>query len=347
MIKISIIVPVYNVELYLHECINSIMNQTYNNIEIILVNDGSTDNSSKICDDYEKKDNRIKVIHKNNGGPMEAIIYGISVATGDFIGFVDSDDYIESNMYQTMIEAAISTNSDIVQCDIIHEGESYSRKVLNNAKNILLNKDEIMQELLPQIVNFWKYSPLLMSPSRCNKIFRRELLIDNIKYYDARINYGEDLSMIFSILFDCERVLLLKDCLYHYRVNLNSITTTYKREFSTNNQRLVQCIQKICEQKDNEGYFMSYCNNYYNYLLLQEVINECNSRHNILEKWLNVRKKCKKDFSDASFEQLALEIPSNHTRIVIFLLRKKLYFILVLIYWFYFKIKTINTNDLR
>lgn len=97
---ISVIVPVYNVEKYLHKCINSILNQTYKNLEIILIDDGSTDNSGKICDEYALKDNRIKVIHKENGGLSSARNAGLDICSGDYIGFVDSDDYIAEDMYE-------------------------------------------------------------------------------------------------------------------------------------------------------------------------------------------------------------------------------------------------------
>ena len=115
--QISVIVPIYNVEKYLAKCIDSIINQTLTNIEIILVNDGSTDNSRKIIDKYDKKDSRIKVIHKKNGGQGSARNAGLDIAKGEYIGFVDSDDWIDSNMYENLYNAAISNNADIVVCN--------------------------------------------------------------------------------------------------------------------------------------------------------------------------------------------------------------------------------------
>ena len=100
--RISVVVPVYNVEKYLEKCVNSIVNQTYKNLEIILVDDGATDNSGKLCDELAKIDNRIKVYHKENGGLSDARNYGVERATGDYIGFVDSDDYIDAEMYEKL-----------------------------------------------------------------------------------------------------------------------------------------------------------------------------------------------------------------------------------------------------
>ena len=117
MDTISVIVPVYKVEPYLKQCVDSIINQTYKNLEIILVDDGSTDNCGKICDEYASKDNRIKVLHIENGGPAVARNAGLDIATGKYIGYVDSDDYIEPDMYETLYNAMIKTNAGLVVCN--------------------------------------------------------------------------------------------------------------------------------------------------------------------------------------------------------------------------------------
>ena len=111
---ISVIVPIYNVALYLEKCINSIIHQTYKNIEIILVDDGATDGSGAICDEYKNKDNRIKVIHKNNGGPASARKAGARIASGKYIGFVDGDDWIESEMYEKLLAYVKRDNAQVV-----------------------------------------------------------------------------------------------------------------------------------------------------------------------------------------------------------------------------------------
>ena len=114
--KISVIVPVYNVEQYLERCVDSIINQTYKNLEIILVNDGSTDNSGKLCDELAKRDDRIRVIHKGNGGLSDARNAGIEEAESDLIGFIDSDDYIDEDMYELLIDNLRETNADLSMC---------------------------------------------------------------------------------------------------------------------------------------------------------------------------------------------------------------------------------------
>ncbi len=119
--KISVIVPIYKVEEYLHRCIDSIINQTYTNLEIILVDDGSPDNCPMICDEYAKKDSRIRVIHKKNGGLSDARNAGLEIATGEYIGFVDSDDWIHKDMYHILYKNIIEKDADIAECSIKKE----------------------------------------------------------------------------------------------------------------------------------------------------------------------------------------------------------------------------------
>lgn len=127
---ISIIIPVYNVERYLNKCLDSIINQTYKNLEIVLVDDGSTDRSGLICDDYAAKDNRVIVLHKENSGVSEARNIGLKHSTGEFIGFVDGDDYVDRQMYELLLERLESDNSDMAACNYLQvdeEGGVYKR----------------------------------------------------------------------------------------------------------------------------------------------------------------------------------------------------------------------------
>ncbi len=128
--KISIVVPIYNAEKYLDRCIQSILNQSYKDLEIILIDDGSTDSSNKICNNYQKRDNRIKFISQKNEGVSAARNRGISEATGEFIGFVDSDDYIQPNMYETLYGLINKYNCDISICGYFIEYPEYTKKVI-------------------------------------------------------------------------------------------------------------------------------------------------------------------------------------------------------------------------
>ena len=131
--RISVVVPVYNVEQYLEKCVNSIINQTYKNLEIILVDDGATDKSGKLCDELAKLDNRIMAYHKKNGGLSDARNYGVERATGDYIGFVDGDDYIDVEMYEKLYEAIKKENVDVAECNL---------KIIYFLKKIKINNNQ-------------------------------------------------------------------------------------------------------------------------------------------------------------------------------------------------------------
>ncbi len=146
---ISIIIPVYNVENYLKKCIESVINQEHSNLQIILVDDGSTDNSGKICDEYANKDSRITVIHKKNGGLSDARNTGLEVANGDFIAFVDSDDYISKNMYADMVAAAEKYGADVVRCGIKSVYLDDNPQELEDCREYVeLSLDEMLQGLI-------------------------------------------------------------------------------------------------------------------------------------------------------------------------------------------------------
>lgn len=150
--KVSVIVPIYKVEQYLQRCVDSIINQTYKNLEIILVDDGSPDNCGKICNDYAKKDSRIKSIHKANGGLSDARNYGMKYATGDFVLFIDSDDWIKVEMIEVMINKAKEYNADVVQSAFYYAYEDYmlfdDRYYKENQNPIVLNREELIRELV-------------------------------------------------------------------------------------------------------------------------------------------------------------------------------------------------------
>lgn len=147
---ISVIVPVYNVEDYLDRCVESIVNQTYKNLEIILVDDGSSDNCPQMCDDWVRKDDRIKVIHKENGGQAAARNEGLKMAKGDLIGFVDSDDYIDLQMYESMLQIMLENDCDIVECtkcDFTNESEC---EVTGSGEIVLFRQEEAVKDIIEE-----------------------------------------------------------------------------------------------------------------------------------------------------------------------------------------------------
>jgi len=212
--KISIIVPVYNVEKYVEKCIDSILNQTFKEFELILVDDGSTDSSGCICDKYKDKDNRIIVIHKENGGLSSARNTGIKIAKGDFIGFVDSDDYIAENMYKKLYDLCIDNNCEISVCKFGEEvdGEIINTKEYESLK--IMDNEEGMKEL---------FKGILYRFSSCNKLFKREVFKDII-FPKGRIH--EDLSTTYRLFANANKIAYINYAGYIYVKRSDSILTS-------------------------------------------------------------------------------------------------------------------------
>lgn len=210
--KISVIVPVYNVERYLERCLNSIINQTYQNLEIIVVDDGSKDHSGILADKIAQSDARIKVIHKRNGGLSDARNAGLDIATGAFIGFVDSDDYIEPVMYERLFEACKKSNAAIAICGRFQESEeSGQRKEMFTCEKTIVSGKEAAKKLL-------LYDNC--DSAAWDKLYSSEL------FEKMRYPYGvlhEDLNFTIRLLFRCEKVAYIGAPLYHYMVRENSI----------------------------------------------------------------------------------------------------------------------------
>ncbi len=216
MDKISVIVPVYNVEPYIRQCVDSIINQTYKNLEIILVDDGSPDNCGKICDEYATKDARIKVLHIENGGPAVARNAGLDIATGNYIGYIDSDDYIEPDMYETLYNAMIRTDAGLVVCNWFEGTES------NWVKNTVYPKKEI---LTPNEAFEAFYNSMYV----WNKLYRKDV-VKNLRFVET---YAQDVLYTFTNFTRIDKVVCLDKSLCYYRSNPASRqhTKKFKRNF--------------------------------------------------------------------------------------------------------------------
>ena len=210
---LSVIVPVYNVEQYLPECIESIINQEFRNLEIILINDGSPDRSPQICDSYAKKDRRIKVIHQANQGLSEARNIGIENATGEYVSFVDSDDIISRWMYSAMLKVAKENDLDLVSCGIIdfRDGEKIIDK--NERLNyVIIDSREALSHYM-----YEKYDIHVIS---CNKIFRKSIF-DDIRFQKGML--FEDFIPITQTIIRSGRMASMENKYYYYRKRSDSI----------------------------------------------------------------------------------------------------------------------------
>ena len=218
---ISVIVPIYNVEKYLRECVDSIINQTYRDLEIILVDDGSPDGCGRICDEYAQKDHRIRVVHKKNGGLSDARNAGIEIAMGEYYVFVDSDDVIHPQMIEILYQTLLSEKSDMAICKFseIEESENVTFTHIEKACEIdCFAKDDIMRQL-------WDRN--LITVVAWNKIYRAQLF-QHIRYPVGRVH--EDEFVIHRILQQCKRIVYINEPLYYYRKRSSSIMGTIKEE---------------------------------------------------------------------------------------------------------------------
>lgn len=210
---ISIIIPIYNVEKYLDKCIKSIEKQTYQNIEIILVDDGSPDNCGEMCDKYAQADKRIKVIHKKNGGLSDARNEGVKISTGKYITFIDSDDYVEEQYIELLYKAIIQNNTEISQCGINEVNEE--EKLINE----IGEKEDKVKSTLKMLEELYygKWENTVV----WNKMYKRSLFND-IKFPINKIH--EDEFTTYKILYKIKKVSIIKERLYNYRKNSESIT---------------------------------------------------------------------------------------------------------------------------
>lgn len=213
---VSIIVPVYNMKNYLDRCVASILAQTYKKFELILVDDGSTDGSSELCDIYKEQDERIAVIHKANGGLVSARKAGIAAARGKYVGFVDGDDWIEPLMYERLIESAVKYRADIVIGGSIEDVSGQVVYKTNRLKPGIYDDERLQKELYPYMICAGNFFCMGIQPYIWNKLMRRELAYPNIMAVDARIRVGEDVAAVMPMLFQANRVFITEDCDYHY-----------------------------------------------------------------------------------------------------------------------------------
>ncbi len=252
MEKISVIVPVYNAEKYLQKTLQALREQTYPNLEIILVDDGSKDESLAICEQAAKEDNRIFCYSIPNGGPANARNVGISKATGTYIGFCDSDDLPDVAMYQTLVEYLERENVDIALCDIYTErdGRNFGFPWVDGT---VFDKETIVSDLMAKMIGNLsdndKDSPVWGSSVRC--LFKREIMDKNSVAFPTDIHFAEDLVFVLRYLSHAQRAVICDKALYFYTCNEASIMNSfysYKKHMFQARRTLVQYIEKVIEK---------------------------------------------------------------------------------------------------
>lgn len=334
MEKVSIIVPIYNVEKYLKRCVESLINQTYKNIEILLIDDGSTDNSGKICDELERTDNRIKVYHKENGGLGSARNYGYKYATGEHILFLDSDDYIELETIESMMQYS---GYDIVCCgfDRVDEEtkEVYSQEMIKMPFEELEITDKTIMETA------------FLSPSGWGKLFKKELLSD-IKFSEDK-RAIEDTLFYLEIIPKVKKIKYIKEILWHYMVRKNSLImsiTEEKAELFEKN--LLEVKEKYINKNYNNAKF--------DFLTTQVFIHNCisipsrlyaNKEIDMYKRLKHIKKYMNDNFTN--WKKIKLKIEGRYfKKIAIYILRMmyKLNIFIVFLFIYNFMINKLKID---
>ena len=219
---ISIIIPIYNMEQFLERCLDSVVNQTYTSLEIILINDGSTDSSGDICDTYAKEDNRIKVIHQVNAGVSSARNAGLDITTGDYISFVDPDDYIELNTYETLI-AYLDDDIDILRFNANRKGEVLNWLPFKGEYSAI----RFEQEVLLSMIGSEKFGGMFILGVLWIHLFKRDLIEKNQIRFNKDLRRCEDRLFTITAMLHADKMFFIDDVLYHYQVNDESLSNRY------------------------------------------------------------------------------------------------------------------------
>ena len=332
---ISVIVPVYNVEKYLNRCIDSILNQTFKQIEIILVDDGSTDNSPIICDEYCDRYKNIKVIHKENNRVAAARNDGIKIATGKYIALVDSDDWIDKDMVEVLHNSIDSNFCDLVMCTYIREFEDHSKEKVFNLPEVNLYVDnEVKEQLLRKLVG--PVGKELANPEYLDalgtvwaKMYKTSMLKDkDLKFVDLKeIGSGEDTLFNIFVFNEVNKVILLNKPMYHYwRGNSNSITSRYIPNFVEKRRNYFNYIKDFIKDNNLGNEYEIALNNRICTSVLGMELLECSKSNNIsfFNKIRNIKRILREDYIDKAYRNLELKNFAIHWRVFYFFNKYKL-----------------------
>lgn len=282
--KVSIIIPVYNTGEYLYECIYSVLNQSLKEIEIIIINDGSTDNSGEICEYFARIDSRIKVIHNDNRGVSASRNLGISLSNGKYTCFIDSDDFIDINMLEKLYKKAELYECDMVYCDLTIKYPNFNINdtISSLEKSVLLEKDNISPDVLMEIAG-----------SMCRGIYKRELLIINNILCPTNLKLSEDRVFNLNFMGSCQTLFYLKEPLYYQNVRETSVTHKYFDNMWDMVKQSRKCILGIINEKwSNKEEIRSIYNNQFYNGMIGAINNELHvdNKISIIKKYLKVKK---------------------------------------------------------
>lgn len=285
-VLVSVIVPIYNAEKYLDRCVRSIINQTYKELEIILVNDGSNDGSLEICEKFQSEDNRIIIVSTMNKGVVNARKMGVACANGKFVGWVDADDWIEPEYFEKMVDAQKRSDADIVCAEHYHEIGNESSIVKNNFDYGVYTIDEIVDRIL------WsgKFYEFGIQPHFWNKLTKTEIIKGNQLKVENTISAGDDVAVVYPALLECKKICVSNICSYHYVQYANSISKNANKDEYEKAKNLFSYLEKRFSEKQYIYDISSQLQQYKKYFLLTRCIEVFDRDHEILSPYGGIDK---------------------------------------------------------
>lgn len=328
MKKLSVVIPIYNAEKTLYRCIDSILNQTFSELEVILVDDGSTDSSLGICEEYAKRDDRVVVFHKENAGLVAARKSGVELASGEYIGFVDSDDYIDADMYLSLMSEVAKTQADIVIGGITIDYIDYSKKIYNGLPVGNYNRNGIEQTIVPKMLKHDGFNKFGIMPGVVLKVFKKNLLEKSLANVWDELTIGEDVAITSFAVTLAQSVSIIETAAYHYVQTENSMIRGYNPKRFDHICNLYDCISQIDDlayQKQIGAYFAC---------LLYNALAECAKNTNC-EKMETIKMMRSMLESEVSFNAMKNADVSSwkwKDKIKVYLMKNKLINILYTIF---------------
>jgi glycosyltransferase involved in cell wall biosynthesis len=320
----SVVVPIYKVEKYLEKCIESIINQTFTDFELLLVDDGSLDNCPAICDSYAQKDSRIRVIHKTNGGLVSARNTGIKEAKGEYICYVDGDDWIHLDLLKNVYENAISKYApDMVIYGIVKKFRDHDEEIVNDLENGIYYKDDLKKLVYPYMMydNRKPFCKGLIFPAACNKIYRTELLLNHY-CTEEKIRMGEDNAFVYECVYYANSIYVYNEIMYYYDQHEGAMNHSYDANRFRNNKLLTGYITEKLGEKNSV--LDSQINAFRAYWLTMAVFHEVKLGNSLFAAAKHIKKEIEET---ETLKDISLDGLPKSAKIFISLLRAKLYFV--------------------
>lgn len=346
MVKVSIVVPIYNVEKFLRGSIESIQKQTLEDIQIILVNDGSTDKSLSICKEIQEKDKRIEVIDKPNGGVSSARNAGIKIAKGEYIGFVDPDDWIDPDMYENMYKQTTMDNSDLCMCNYVIENNNHSIPNLLFFSKDVLKGQEIFDDIITNMIasSSLNSSADTIMGSVWRLIIKKEIFEKYNLKFQSDITLMEDLIFCIQVLLKCSKVSISRGTYYHYIIHSNSAVASYKENIFDMQLKVYRVLEYLLKEEDLYLKVKKRMDIRYTNIYINSIVNEAHhdNRKTFLERIKFIKQICKDDKLERILKELDTTDYTFRKRIVLKAIHYELGIFLYLYYylllWFFNKI---------